>query len=230
MKLTSIVGTGTGKLGGSVFRVVNGKQIVAAYQPVVNNPSTDLQVTQRAKFKILSQLASVFRDFGSFRRPARVGNMIVSKNMSKVTYSNGQANIPMLNVELTDGVLALPAITATKTGAVISVGVSRDISQEYDAVAYIIIDVVDGRAVATEPKIVTTAGTDGHFSTTYTISTVTEGYAYAYGIKYADENVRVRYTNIGVVSPNALLSAIRSASISDAQVSVSRAVAITTQQ
>lgn len=60
MKLTSIIGKGTGKLGGSVFAVSEGRQIVREYQPKVGNPRTEKQQEQRAKFSGLVLLAREF--------------------------------------------------------------------------------------------------------------------------------------------------------------------------
>ena len=62
MKLTSFVGTGSGKLGGSVFTVRGGEQIVRAYQPKVLNPKSAVQRVQRAKWKAAVQLSAVLGD------------------------------------------------------------------------------------------------------------------------------------------------------------------------
>lgn len=59
MKLTSIVGTGTGRMGGSVFAVRHGEQIVRTYQSVVANPKSAAQSEQRAKMKAAVQMAAV---------------------------------------------------------------------------------------------------------------------------------------------------------------------------
>lgn len=58
MKLQGLVGTGTGKMGASVFSVRYGEQIVRQYQGVVANPKTPAQIEQRAKLKLTSQVAA----------------------------------------------------------------------------------------------------------------------------------------------------------------------------
>lgn len=60
MKLTSLIGKGTGKLGGSVFAISEGRQIVREYQPKVGNPRTEKQQEQRARFSGLVLLAREF--------------------------------------------------------------------------------------------------------------------------------------------------------------------------
>lgn len=59
MKLTSFVGTGTGRMGGSVFVVRHGEQIVRAYQSVVSNPKSTAQSEQRAKLKAAVQMSAI---------------------------------------------------------------------------------------------------------------------------------------------------------------------------
>ena len=78
MKLSSIVGTGSGRMGGSVFVVRHGEQIVRAYQPVVDNPKSAAQSEQRAKMKIAVQMSAVlsralaaFKGFGGPNVSAR---------------------------------------------------------------------------------------------------------------------------------------------------------------
>lgn len=51
-----------GKLGGVVYQQYEGMQISREYQPVVKNPQTSKQTTNRAKFKLSSQLVAQFRD------------------------------------------------------------------------------------------------------------------------------------------------------------------------
>ena len=49
-----------GKLGGVVYQQYEGMQISREYQPVVKNPQTSKQTTNRAKFKLSSQLVAQF--------------------------------------------------------------------------------------------------------------------------------------------------------------------------
>lgn len=115
MKLTGITGTGTGKLGSSVFATVAGQQIVRQYQPVVANPSTQAQVEQRAKLKLGSQLA---RDLKVAIAIARQGlvtsrNRFISKNFPAITFSQNSASVNLNAVQLTEGSNAMTAITSS---------------------------------------------------------------------------------------------------------------------
>lgn len=48
-----------GKQGNNVFSIQNGTQVVKAYQPVVANPRTFLQVRQRSKFALAGKFSAV---------------------------------------------------------------------------------------------------------------------------------------------------------------------------
>lgn len=58
-KSTNGLGQFRGKMGGVVFSVRNGQQIVRTYQPAVSNPKTTLQMLQRAKMNLVGQLSSI---------------------------------------------------------------------------------------------------------------------------------------------------------------------------
>lgn len=108
MKLTSIVGTGTGRLGGSVWAVRNGQQIVRAHQPIVQNPKSAAQVVQRAKMKLASQLSAIYaKEITPWRREGTVSgrNRFVKGMFSNgtITYNDGaaRAEVNLLGVDLT---------------------------------------------------------------------------------------------------------------------------------
>lgn len=104
MKLTGITGTGTGKLGSSVFAVNSGVQIVRQYQPVVANPSTVAQVEQRAKLKLASQLARDLKQSIAIPRSGLVSsrNLFMKKNFDIITYSEGAASVNLDAIQLTN--------------------------------------------------------------------------------------------------------------------------------
>lgn len=111
MKLNGLVGKGSGKLGSSVFAISGGEQIVRQYNPVVSNPSTDGQVEQRAKLKLMSQLAAALSRALAFRKQGLVSarNQFVSKNIGFCTFDeNDGAQIDLEKLVITPGNAALP--------------------------------------------------------------------------------------------------------------------------
>lgn len=59
-KGTIALGQFRGKVGGQVFRVVDGKQVMQSYQPIVRNPDTEPQQMQRAAIRKLGKLSRAF--------------------------------------------------------------------------------------------------------------------------------------------------------------------------
>lgn len=84
-KGTIALGQFRGKVGGQVMRVVDGKQVMQNYQPIVRNPRTDAQERQRAAIRKLGQLSrellSVIRT--SYKRPYGAAQFIKS-NISRL--------------------------------------------------------------------------------------------------------------------------------------------------
>lgn len=115
-KIFGLQGAMTGKLGNSVMAIRNGEQIVRQYQPVVANPSTELQVAARAKMKLMSQLSAVMGPFIAIPRvkTASPRNRFVSINYPLVTYSNNAADINLGSVKITKSVLGIPSIIVAR--------------------------------------------------------------------------------------------------------------------
>lgn len=118
MKLNGIFGTGSGKTGNAVFATSAGKQIVRTYQPKVSNPNTDAQIAQRAKFKLLSQLAAVMAPVIVIPKSGLVSarNRFVKKNFSLTTYANDMASIEVTSIQLTDSQVSMPDLVVEETG------------------------------------------------------------------------------------------------------------------
>lgn len=138
MKLQGFVGKGSGKLGASVFAVRKGVQIVRQYTDRVANPNTRPQVEQRAKFKMLSQLAAVVTNDGMFYDTMTPGasmrNEFMKRNMSAVDVPAGQdeATVKLDELALTSGTFICPPAIFDTTEKAVVIDVS---APEYDDVA-----------------------------------------------------------------------------------------------
>ena len=107
MKSTGLFGKNSGRVGGVVYSNYRGEQIVRAYQPKVSNPNTALQIAQRAKFKLLSQVASVLKrelnaSYISEQRKLTSRNMWIKNTFNKVVYADNTASLPIEDVVLTN--------------------------------------------------------------------------------------------------------------------------------
>ena len=112
-RLQGISGGLSGKTGSYTFRQSRGQTIVSQYQPMVKNPNSEGQQTQRAKFKLMSQLAAIMAPaFGTMNVATKAGkltptqrNAFVQLNMPLVVVSSDNeevtAKIPMDKLQLT---------------------------------------------------------------------------------------------------------------------------------
>lgn len=116
MKQYGILGKGSGKLGSAVFAINGGEQIVREYNPKVSNPNTEAQVAQRAKMKLLSQIAADLAQVLFFKKKGLVSarNQFIAANMPLCTYDNEEANVPVYQLMLSPSNTPLPDVEATK--------------------------------------------------------------------------------------------------------------------
>lgn len=192
MKLNGFVGKGSGKLGASVFAISGGEQIVRQYNPRVSNPNTDAQLEQRAKLKLMSQLAADMAQSIAFQKKGLVSarNQFISANIGKCTYSEGKANIALTLIELTGGSGYLPSPAAGEQGAI---ALSSAAPADVNAVVYAKYErFYDGQLQLVDQKIVSEAGENNTFPTT--LETTESGYiVYVYGIKNNGKASAIEY-------------------------------------
>lgn len=227
MKLQGILGTGTGKLGSSVFSTIGGKQVVRQYQPVVANPSTIAQVNQRSRLKLASQLAASLAPVIVIPKEGlkTSRNRFIQRNMGLIVASGGTAQITYENVQLTNGHAGLPAIRVSRDAQnklAISLATAPDAAMS--RVAYIIYrKSSEGSLELMTSKIVDVAGDDFKFGTEIS-NAEGELVMYAYGMKDVDASATAKYGNLSIenASDIARLVATRTISSSDFQFTKTR--------
>lgn len=197
MKLNGFVGKGSGKLGSSVFAISGGEQIVREYNPVVSNPQTAAQVAQRAKLKLMSQLAAALAPSLGFAKQGLVSarNQFVSKNIGLCTFENNQAKVDLESLQLTPSLTSFVALNVTLSNNVISAALASAASGDVKRVAYFVFEqTADSELKYVESKIVAEAGEGRTFPTTFNVAG-SAFVVYAYGIKDNSVNATIRYEN-----------------------------------
>ena len=113
-----MAGKGTGKKGSDVYAISGGEQIIRQYNPKVTNPNTDGQVSQRARFKLASQLSAALAPSIVIPKKGLLSarNQFVKKNMDYIYSNAGGATASYENLQLTDGNRGLPAIHVEPQG------------------------------------------------------------------------------------------------------------------
>lgn len=217
MKLNGLTGKGTGKLGSSIFAVNSGEQIVRQYQPNVANPSTEGQVEQRSKLKLMSQLAAAYAIVLAFRKNGMVSarNQFISKNIVNVTFAGETASINLPAMQLTGGTTAIPVVTAQRDGTTaINVALEGDASKICARVVYVaMLKTADGSVQYLDSAVVSTAGTGGTFAGTLAYA-AGEVVVYAYGIKDVSDNASSIFGNYAVSTGTQVASLVASRSLS----------------
>lgn len=237
MKLVGITGTGTGKLGSSVFAVNSGVQIVRQYQPVVSNPSTEAQVEQRAKLKLASQLARDLKKSIAIPKDGLVTsrNKFMSRNFPLISYANNTAEVAIDSIQLTDSSLSFPAVSATVIEAATDLKITATnwVKGSYQKIA---VEVYQRNNDGTLSHVLSDVK-DGADMDSYGLVAIdiaagsinANSVIYVYGFNLLSDKAKATYANLSVNegASTASLLASRIATSGDVEVSRTRAVDIT---
>lgn len=226
-KQTSLFGKISGKLGAVVFATSGGETISREYNPNVSNPSTEAQVNQRARLKLMSQLSASLAPVIAIPKDGLISarNQFVKKNFSQSYASNGTAQVTYENLQITNGNAGLPAIVATRSQ---ESGITIQLAENADAavsrVVYIMYRKTSEQTLQlVQSIIVEGAGASGTFAGTMLY---TEGdlVFYAYGMKDLNAKATANYGNLQVANAVdvARLIATRNVSNSDYQYTETR--------
>lgn len=128
-RLQGISGGMSGRTGSYTFRQSRGETIVSQYQPMVKNPNTEKQQDQRARFKLMTQLAAImapgFGTMGVTKRPGKQRptqrNAFLKLNMPAAVVDGGSAKIQMEQVKLTTSNSPLGTIAANSAAGTVEV-------------------------------------------------------------------------------------------------------------
>lgn len=216
MKLNGLLGTGSGKLGTSVFTTVKGTQIVRQHQPVVTNPSTKLQVAQRSRFKLVSQIAASMADVIAIPRIGLTSsrNLFIKKNMPAVLGDVEGARVSYEKLQLTNGTAALPGIVANRSENKLILYLASNASEMFNRVVYCIFTKnSDGQLMLNTSAVVSEAGIDGDF--VLNINDIAGDLAiYAYGMKDTSASASATFGNYKVTNASDIATLVSNRSIS----------------
>lgn len=213
MKLNGISGKGSGKLGSHVYAINSGEQIVREYQSKVTNPSTEGQVTQRSKFKLMSQLSAAMAPAIAIRKEGlkSARNIFSSINMPFTTESEGVAIINLNKVQLTKSNLGIAEFTADRsTNTKIAVALAESVATGIDSVVYVAFKKQgDGSLMQFASTVVSEAGEPAQFAgeLPYTADSVV---IYAYGMRVNSDKAKAAYANMQVPSAEQVAKLIAS--------------------
>lgn len=196
MKIQGLIGSGSGKLGNTVFRTSGGVQVVAQYQPNVANPSTTAQVNQRAKLKLLSQVAAALSPAIVIPKEGNVSsrNIFIKRNFKQASASSGVAQLSYENLQLTNGNAGLPNIVASRNGSTaINVSLNGDATAAVDRVVYVEYRKSDENHLQyVDSQIISVGGESGNFPAVLPY-VAQDAVIFAYGMKAMDDKAKAVY-------------------------------------
>lgn len=201
MKLNGIFGTGSGKAGNAVFATSAGKQIVRTYQPKVSNPNTDAQIAQRAKFKLLSQLAAAMAPVIVIPKSGLVSarNRFVKKNIPLATYADDKASIVLTAIQLTDSQVSLPDMDTpvVSGGSSIGVGFSVPFANIAEKVKYALFKKTEDAKLQLVAEKVLTVEEEAATYASFVFNNLAKGeyVIYVYGMNPKNASASVGYNN-----------------------------------
>lgn len=226
-RINSIIGKVTGKIGGMVFSSTGGAVIAREYNPNVSNPNTTAQVNQRAKLKLLSQIAAALAPVIVIPKEGLKSsrNLFIKKNFSSVDAESGVAQVTYENLQITAGNAALPAIHVLRSQ---QGGVQVYLEERCDAavsrVVYIMYKKTSEKTLQYMQSVIAeTTTADGTFPAQMLY---VEGdiVIFAYGMKDLNGKATANYSNYAVESglDIAKLAMSRELSLKDYQFTMTR--------
>lgn len=207
--LKSIQGKRTGRVGELVYSVYRGVQIEKSAPATVVNPQTRKQVAQRAKMKLITQIAAVMSPVIAFRAEGTTSarNKFVSANFGQLFYSGDKASVILENLQLADGNAGLPAIVADRTDTTkLVVSLASAPSAEVVGVVYAVFRKSETGALELfDTRNVTEAGDQGVFSADLRY-TADEIVIYAFGVLATSSSAKTVYYNFAVAASSDIAS------------------------
>lgn len=200
-----LFGAMSGKVADVVMSVRNGQQIVRKYQPVVSNPKTVNQYTTRARFKLLSQLSAVMAPVIAIPRNGGVSsrNRFTQKNFRLSTFVNDAANITLVDVQLTDSVVAFPQISGNRTSDAISAYIDNAQNLgtiDVNRVIYsMFVKQADNKFRFVTSRVATSAG-DGGWGVADFPLVNEEVVIYGYGVRDNNETASLYFGNLETIT------------------------------
>lgn len=203
MKLNGLLGTGSGKLGSSVFAVAAGTQIVREYVAQVANPSTPAQVNQRAKMKLMTQVSAALANVIVIPKEGLVSsrNKFVSSNFPSVSATAGVATVNLPELQITAGSVAIPQISCERDGnGHISVELTSQAPIAVNRLVVAAFEVANGSTLSMLDSIVVEDAGENRTFPTLIANSDSDVVVYAYGVMDLDAAATAKYANYEVVS------------------------------
>lgn len=219
-RIYGLTGKMQGKYGNAVFRIRRGTQVMAAYNPVVDNPNTKKQISARARFKLVSQLASIFAPIIAIPREGAVTsrNLFTKRNFPFTTATESKADINLPEIQLTASNREMPAFSVSRSSGVeILVGLQQPATFSRVVYAVVAKNNRENLRVFASTVVENDAGIANTFAAKlpYTAEAIV---VYAYGINDSNESARAAFGEMHAPTAEEIATLVTSRSISTSDV------------
>lgn len=223
-KIYGLFGAMTGKVADVVMVVRNGVQLARKYQPIVSNPSSPAQVAARAKLKLLSQLAAVMAPVVAFNREGIVSarNRFVSANYPSAVFANGEADLNLSAVKLTQSVVGFRSLSAVRDLNSVSASVQR--ATGFDRVFFCCFLKQADNTLRFAGSASVEVAADGSAQTTFELGTQMAVVLYAYGVRFNSDAARAAYGDMKVEQVEDIVSLLTSRGLTESDYTLSETV------
>lgn len=228
-KVTSIQGKAVGKVGAVVYAVSGGQQIAREYQPHVANPSTEGQVNNRSRFKLLSQLSASLKPVIAIRKEGLVSarNQFQSLNFGATSFDGQTAKINLNVVQLTKSNASFVGFHANRAGGNNIVVTLNAAAPNLDRIVYAAYQKrLDGSLLLLDSVVTEDAGQDNKFQANlaYTDESVV---IYAYGMRDVDAAMTAKFGNLNAPTAEDVAKLVVSSTENAAGVSLTKTAGLT---
>lgn len=230
MKQNGIIGLGSGKLGSTISSVRGGVQIQREHRSSIANPSTEGQVAQRARIKLMAQLGAALKSIIAIP-PMKLHtsrNLFSKANIGFVEVNDGVASIDYSKIQLTSSSFGCPSVIIARTrNAGVQLNLSSDARGCCNAVVYNLVKVnSNDKLQVVDSVVVNDAGEEGlfHYVFPYIDGRII---VYAYGIRLNSTKARAKYAAYRVNNGRDVASLVISRKIASPDFRVTCTVAAT---
>ncbi len=229
-KINPIFGKFQGKLGGTVFAIRNGEQVMREYNPAPFNPNTEGQIAARARLKLMSQLAVVASPAIAMPRVGAVTsrNQFVKSNYGLSSYSQGTASITLANVKLTNGVIGLPMVSVQRTNLRVSLALTAPITGFDRVVYFVLVKQADNELRVVGHRVATVPGVNGDYPAEIQIGTNDPIVTYAYAMRFNTETAKAKYGDITAQQAETIAKLVATRVLSENDVTLTETVGLET--
>lgn len=225
MKLIGFL-RGSGKVGSIVVKTVNGQPIASEYQPRVTNPNTGAQINQRARLKLMSQLAAALSPVIVIPRNGSQSprNLFIKRNIKYAYASSGNAQVTYENLQLTAGSTALTSILASRADSKLTLKLSAAPGDAVTRMVYAIFVRNEEQGLRlVSSQVITSPGENGDYPVEIA-DIAGDLIIYAYGMKDVTTQAQANYGNLTIANGEdvARLVANRTINLTDYQFTQTR--------